>query len=117
MHSKKKEIEKFLLNIYRRDKHIFFPSSVGNVGSVVLAIMPNLNQSEIAINKQEIFRWQSILKAKVYHLKNISELNELVQNWQFNIIYVVAPLVMRQQLQNLYGSQENVKRILYGTLK
>jgi hypothetical protein len=47
-----KEVQKFLLNIYRRDKKVFFPSSVRVSGRPVLVIMYGPNGRAIAINKQ-----------------------------------------------------------------
>jgi len=52
-----KEIQKFLLNIYRRDKRVFFPSSVRATGRPVLVIMYGPNGRAIAINKQERANW------------------------------------------------------------
>lgn len=75
MHDKKKDIQKFILDIFRRDKHVFFPSSVGGAGAVVLAILQNKNQKGICINKQEVARWQNILKAKIYHPRTVQEVS------------------------------------------
>lgn len=50
MNPQKKEVEKFLLNIFRRDKQVFFWSSIPNGGNIILAIMRNQHGQIIHIS-------------------------------------------------------------------
>lgn len=87
----RKEIEKFLLNIYRRDKSIFFPSSVRPASRIVLIIMHMANGSPIPINKQEIGSWEDILKAEILFAKDMAKLTETVKQRPNDALYVVYP--------------------------
>lgn len=71
----RREIEKFLLNIYRRDKRVFFPSSVRVTGKAILVMMNGVNGRPIPINKQERANWEDILKAEVIYVKDVPQLN------------------------------------------
>jgi hypothetical protein len=107
----RKEVEKFLLNIYRRDKRIFFPSSVRVAGQVVLIIMHGVNSRPIPINKQEKANWEDILKAKLLYVKDTLKLNEAVKQHTGDTIYVVYPFIYEKELTNLCATYKNIRRI------
>lgn len=79
------------MNIYRRDKSIFFPSSVKPAPRIVLIIMNAANGKPIPINKQELASWEDILKAEILYAKDMSKLTETVKQRPNDAIYVVYP--------------------------
>jgi hypothetical protein len=92
----KKEVEKFLLNIYRRDKRVFFPSSVRVTGRPVLVIMNGVNGRPIPINKQERANWEDILKAEVLYAKDLTGLNQVIKQHPADMLYVVYPSLLEK---------------------
>ncbi len=99
------------MNIYRRDKSIFFPSSVRPTPHIVLIIMNAANGRPIPINKQEISSWEDILKAEVLFAKDVGKLTEAVKQRPNDAIYVVYPSSCEKEVANLCGTYRNLRRI------
>ena len=109
-HQDKREIEKFLLNVYRRDKHVFFPSSVRSK-EVLLGVLRGEGGRPIPINKQELANWQNILKASVIQPCEVAQLREAARARPNAIIYTVYPHSAEKEMLELCRDHANVRRI------
>ena len=86
---------------------------MGSIGSVVLLILNHSSGAPLAINEQEILKWQNILKAKVLRPKNMAQLTEMAQSFKKETVYIIVPYAERQKVANTFDMQPNVKRILF----
>lgn len=107
----RQEVEAFILNAYRRDQQVIFPSAVKNK-KVVLAVMPGKDGKTLPIRKNELNNWRDILKAKLVEVSTLAKLDEVIRDHPEHMIVVVAPTQQDRALSSPAYNKPNLKRVI-----
>ena len=112
-HQDRNEVQKFILNPFRRSHYEHFPSAVNNSKVILAAVNSTYRQFKtIPINQREVNNWKKLLNADIRYCTDVYDLIKLANDNPSTTVYAILDANVEQKSRNELENIPNIKRII-----